>query len=214
MHVVGHNHRRQGLPPFVQIAELENGTEDLRIVQGRPAISNTDGDEISNGLVGRQPNIGIRGGRADHARLIEPSTHAARHVGRRFSPPQGRRRQCANAGAARMARPTCLRAEFQGRATGEARPGSAELHHQILAPVVLREGDDVANAIGACDEHDEAIEAQRDSAMRRRAKAEGLQQMAELVGLLFGGHAERVKELRLQLPLVNSDRCRRRSPRR
>ena len=43
--------------------------------------------------------------------------------------------------------------------------------------------------------------------MRRRAKAEGFEQMAELVRLLFGIHSEDIEEAGLQFALVNSDRA-------
>ena len=52
--------------------------------------------------------------------------------------------------------------------------------HQVHATIVFWEGHDIADRFGAADEHDEAIEAEGDSAVRRRAKAQPAQQMTEL----------------------------------
>ena len=60
--MIGHDDRRQGLPVFMQIAEFEDGAQDLRIVQRWPTVSDTEGDEISYRLIERQPNGDAWGG--------------------------------------------------------------------------------------------------------------------------------------------------------
>ena len=49
------------------------------------------------------------------------------------------------------------------RVDGAGRPG-----HQVAGLLRLRKRDDVANAVDAAEEHDQAIDTQRDAAMRRR----------------------------------------------
>jgi len=62
--MIGHDYCRQGLPVLVQIAEFEDGAEDLRIVQHEQAIGDTYGNEIGDRLIERQPNWEAWGGRA------------------------------------------------------------------------------------------------------------------------------------------------------
>jgi len=82
--------------------------------------------------------------------------------------------------------------------------GAGRAGHQLLAAIVFREGNDVANRVGSGDEHDEAVDAEGDAAVGRRAEAEGVQQMPEerlLVGL---ADPERGEHLPLQIGLVDS----------
>src|SRR5882724_8747447 len=44
------------------------------------------------------------------------------------------------------------------------------LRHEVHTAVILRESHHVANTLFAADQHDQTIEAERDSAMRRRAQ--------------------------------------------
>jgi hypothetical protein len=67
------------------------------------------------------------------------------------------------------------------------------------ALVVLREGDDFADAVLTADEHGDAVEAEREAAVRWRAEAEGVEEVAELVGLLLLVHAEDAEHLGLQV---------------
>src|SRR5687768_459282 len=53
--------------------------------------------------------------------------------------------------------------------------------HEVGALLRLGEGDDVAQAVGAAHQHAEAVEAEGDAAVGRRAVAEGVEQEAELL---------------------------------
>src|SRR5688572_28162657 len=54
------------------------------------------------------------------------------------------------------------------------------VRERIRCRLRLRERDDVADAVGAGHVHDQAIETKRDTAMRRRAELERVEQEAEL----------------------------------
>ena len=60
------------------------------------------------------------------------------------------------------------------------------LGHHFDASVVFREGDDVADAVFAGDEHDEAVEAEGNASMGRGAEFESFQDVTkeELLFLL------------------------------
>src|SRR5438128_11616180 len=79
------------------------------------------------------------------------------------------------------------------------------IRHQIHAAIVLREGHHVANALFAGDKHDQAIETEGDSAVRRRAEPQRAEQMPELGLLIFRSDAERFEHFLLQLRLVNPE---------
>src|SRR5690606_38529084 len=65
--------------------------------------------------------------------------------------------------------------------------GGRALRHQVLPALGLREGDDVAQAAGAAEQHRDAVESQRDAAVWRRTVAERLEQKSELLlGVFFG----------------------------
>ena len=65
--------------------------------------------------------------------------------------------------------------------TGDGRVG-----HQVAGLLRLGEGDHVADVVLARQQHDDAVDAGRDAAVRRRAVLERLQQVAEAgVGLFF-----------------------------
>ena len=78
------------------------------------------------------------------------------------------------------------------------------LGHHFYTTVVFRKGDDVADAIFAGDEHDEAVEAKGNAPVRRRAEFEGLQDVAkeELLFLLID--AKNAEHLGLKIGLMNS----------
>ena len=52
--------------------------------------------------------------------------------------------------------------------------------HQIYPTIIFWERHHVANALFATDEHNQAIEPKRDSAVRRRTEPKGAEQMAKL----------------------------------
>src|SRR6202011_3617152 len=66
-------------------------------------------------------------------------------------------------------------------------------HHQILAATVLGKGDDISNIRCSCDEHDQAVDSQRDPSMRRRAECKGPQKVPKKLALLFLGYAKHIK---------------------
>ena len=64
--------------------------------------------------------------------------------------------------------------------------GGRGAHHQVLALLVEREGDDFADIGLVGQQHDDAVDAGRRAAMRRGAEAEGVEHAAE-AGLDFLG---------------------------
>ena len=95
-----------------------------------------------------------------------------------------------------------LHAQFVERAVRDRR---GSLAHQVGAFGGLREGDDVADRRLACQDHNEAVETQRDAAVRRRAVLERLQEETEAVVSLFLGKAESRKYRGLHVPAVNTN---------
>ena len=86
------------------------------------------------------------------------------------------------------------------RADVARRPGQ-----QALGAGGLGEGDDLAQRIGAGEQHGQAVEAQRDAAVRRGAVGQGFQQEAELL-LGFGlADAEQRKDFFLHVGAVDTD---------
>src|SRR5207244_7913222 len=78
------------------------------------------------------------------------------------------------------------------------------LGHEVHATIVFREGHDIADGFGATDDHDEAVEAEGDSAVGRRAEAQRAQQMAELRLSILRTDPERFEHSFLQLRLVDA----------
>jgi hypothetical protein len=78
------------------------------------------------------------------------------------------------------------------------------LRHHLNAPVVFREGDDITDAILAGDEHDEAVEAEGDAAMRRGAEFERLQDVPEEELLFLLVDSEDTEHFRPQVGFVDS----------
>jgi hypothetical protein len=84
--------------------------------------------------------------------------------------------------------------------------GSARrTHHQIFSAVILWKSDDVTNVVGPHHEHDEAVDAQGDATVRRRAKSEGLEKVWEEQSLLIGRNAKHLEHPRLQVAFMNPD---------
>ena len=77
--------------------------------------------------------------------------------------------------------------------------------HHVATGVVLREGDEVADAVGATEERAETVEAEGQTSVRRCAVLEGTHQEAELLLRLLVGEAEGVEHLVLQGAVVDTD---------
>ena len=71
--------------------------------------------------------------------------------------------------------------------------------------MVLRERDHVAQVRLAGQDHRHPVDSERDSAHRRRAHGERVEQEAELRALLLFAHPEQIKDLRLDLGLVDPE---------
>ncbi len=80
--------------------------------------------------------------------------------------------------------------------------------HEVDGFGGLGKGDDLAQAGGAGEDHDDAVQAEGDAAVRGGAVFEGVEEEAEaLVG--FGvGHAEGVEDLLLDVLAVDTDAAR------
>src|SRR5216684_1073073 len=78
------------------------------------------------------------------------------------------------------------------------------VEHEVLHALRLRESDDVADVVGACEQHDDAVDPGCNAPMRRDAILEGLEQETE--PLLDRGlvETEELEHPLLQLRLVDS----------
>src|SRR6266404_962983 len=71
------------------------------------------------------------------------------------------------------------------------------IHHEVLGCGSFWERDHLAQALGAGEDHDDAVQSQGDTAVGRSAVLEGFEEESEArLGLLFG-HAEGVKDFPL-----------------
>ena len=77
--------------------------------------------------------------------------------------------------------------------------------HEVLAAVVFREGDDVADRLGSGQEHDDAVETEGDAAVRRSTEAKGIEDVAEEIGLFLRGDTEGVEHVALEIAFVDSE---------
>ena len=77
--------------------------------------------------------------------------------------------------------------------------------HHVAAGVVLREGDEVADAVGTAEQGAETVETESQTSVRRCAVLEGTHQEAELLLSLFVGEAKGVEHLVLQGAVVDTD---------
>ncbi len=77
--------------------------------------------------------------------------------------------------------------------------------HQLGRLLRLGERDHVAQRVGAGQEHGEAVQAERDAAVRRRAVAQRLEQEAEAALRLVVRDAEQVEHLGLHVRAVDAD---------
>src|SRR6266567_8298021 len=79
------------------------------------------------------------------------------------------------------------------------------LRHQILGGGGFGEGDDFANGFFSGEEHDHAVDAQRDAAMRRCAVSRRVEEEAEAAAKLLFGQAKRFEQALLNILAVDSD---------
>src|SRR3954451_16216858 len=103
----------------------------------------------------------------------------------------------ARRGGAAQAELAQLAGVDRGRRTGQ----------RIGAAGGLREGDDVADRLAAEQQRDDAVDAERDPAVRRRAEAQRLEQEPEARLRLRLVHADRREDLALDGGVVVTDRA-------
>ncbi len=77
--------------------------------------------------------------------------------------------------------------------------------HEVDGLGGLGEGDDFAEAGCAGEDHDDAVEAEGDAAVRGRAVLEGVEEEAEAGLGFFVGHAEGAEDLGLDVLAVDTD---------
>src|SRR5215475_7214776 len=87
------------------------------------------------------------------------------------------------------------------------RHGARGIGHEIGPARHLREGDHFAQRFGLREEHHGPVESDGDSAVRRRAVTERVQEEAEFFARLFFAHSERLEDSRLYVRAVDSDRA-------
>ena len=80
------------------------------------------------------------------------------------------------------------------------------VEHHVAAGVVLREGDVVADRLRPAEQRAQAVEPERQSAVRGRAVLESVHQEAEALLRLVGREAQQFEHLLLQLRVVDTDR--------
>src|SRR5215472_3490255 len=85
---------------------------------------------------------------------------------------------------------------------------TGRIGHQILRGGSLGEGNDFADALLASKKHHDAVDAERDPAVRRRAVGQRVEKEAEAAAKLFFGQAERFEEPLLNILPVNSNAAR------
>src|SRR6267143_2483472 len=81
------------------------------------------------------------------------------------------------------------------------------MREQVLRALGLGKGDDVADRLAARHHGDDAIEAEGDAPVRRRAVLERLQQEPEFLLRLFGADRQRAEYLGLNFLAVDAHRA-------
>src|SRR5579872_5071397 len=81
------------------------------------------------------------------------------------------------------------------------------VHHQVHGLGSFWEGDDFAQAGGAGEDHHNAIQAERNAAMRRRAILQRLEEKSKACAGFFFGHAQGTKNFSLDILAVNTNRA-------
>ena len=84
---------------------------------------------------------------------------------------------------------------------------AGRIGHQALRALGLGEGDHVADGFGAGHQRDQAIQPERQAAMRWRAVLQGVEQEAEFLLRFFLADVERVEHLGLHFLLVDTHRA-------
>ena len=79
--------------------------------------------------------------------------------------------------------------------------------HQVARLRRLRERDAVADIVNARKEHDDAIQTERESPVRRSAELQRVDEETELLARLFARHSEQAENFVLNLGVVNTDRA-------
>src|SRR5688572_32034349 len=79
--------------------------------------------------------------------------------------------------------------------------------HQVGRRLRLRERYHVADAVRARHEHDDAVEAERDTTVRRRTVSQRLEQEAEFLLRLFRADAEQLEHCRLHFLAMDTHRA-------
>src|SRR5690606_31165916 len=87
------------------------------------------------------------------------------------------------------------------------RDGGRSIGQRVVAAARLREGDDVADRAVAAQEHDDAVPAEGDAAVRRSAVLECVEEEAELLLRLLRADAHDVEHALLHVTAVDTDRA-------
>src|SRR5581483_977075 len=77
--------------------------------------------------------------------------------------------------------------------------------HEVLGGGGFGKGDDFAQGFFAAEKHGDAVDAERDAAVRRRAVGERIEKETEAAAKLLFGQAERLKKPLLNILAVNPD---------
>src|SRR5690606_6938343 len=85
------------------------------------------------------------------------------------------------------------------------RDGRRRLRERVVAATGLREGDDLADRLGAREERDDPVPAEGDAAVRRGAVGERVEQEAELLPRLLLADAHDGEDPLLDVPAVDTD---------
>src|SRR5713101_6153606 len=83
--------------------------------------------------------------------------------------------------------------------------GRWRISHEILSGGGFGEGDDLADGFFAGEEHHDAVDAQRDAAVRRCAVGQRIQEKTEAVAQLLFGEAQRFEQTLLNVLAVDSN---------
>src|SRR5436305_2927769 len=78
---------------------------------------------------------------------------------------------------------------------------------RVVAAAGLRERDDVAQRVRLREQHDDAVPAERDAAVRRRAELERVEQEAELLLRFLFAEAHQAEDALLDVAAVDTDRA-------
>src|SRR6266705_6831085 len=81
------------------------------------------------------------------------------------------------------------------------------MREQILRPLRLWERDDVADGLGTRHHGDDAVQAEGDASVRRRAVLQRFEQKAELLLSFIGPDRKRAEHLRLHFLAVDAHRA-------